>query len=208
MSLTADLSEFLTEHLPPEKRRKYCENGIELKLTEAAVQLAFALYLLEHPRGCDEAEMYPDGEHAKRFDIPAFLSSRGYELVKSLGATQYGGVYSNGQKTLTVNPKSQHGRGDVVGQLAGVVVRAECKGGIVNSKHSGALSKVRSGFNELVGQTMSMPLDGSRHVAVAPRTSASLVQAARLQDRCKAAGIEIALVGEDGGVSFVTETSG
>ena len=197
------MSPFLTEHLPPEKRRKYCDNGIELKLSEAAVQLAFALYLLEHSDGCDEAEMYPDGEHAKRFDIPAFLKRRGYQLVSSIGGTQYGGVYSNGAKTLTVNPKSQHGRGDVVGRLGGLVVRAECKGGIVNSKHAGALSKVRSGFNELIGQTMSMPLDGSRHVAVLPKTCASLVQADRLQERCKAANIEIALVDVDGSVNFI-----
>jgi hypothetical protein len=195
-----ELSAFLTKHFPPEGRRKYCENGIELKLSEAAVQLAFAFYLLEHPSGGLTVEIFPDGEHAKRFDIPKFLVQRGFRHTVSIGATAYGGRYENGPKTLVVNPKSMHGRGDVVGELAG----AECKGGIVNSKHSGALSKVRSGFNELIGQTMPMELDGSRHVAVAPRTPSSELQAARLRDRCSAAGIEIALVSEDGTVTFVS----
>jgi hypothetical protein len=202
-SSDAPLSSFLTPHTPPLKRQKYCENGIELKLSEAAVQLAFALHLLNQPDSGEQVEMFPDGEHAKRFDIPAFLRARGYERVNALGATQYGGEYFDGLKTLVVNPKSQHGRGDVVGKLAGVVVRAECKGGIINSKHSGALSKVRSGFNELIGQTMSMPEDGSRHVAVAPRTPASETQASRLLKRCAAAGIEIALVDQNGQVEFV-----
>lgn len=198
-------SRYLTEHVPPEKRRKYCDDGIELKLSEAAVQLAFGLYLLNHPEGGSEVEIFPDGEHAKRFDIPGFLRAEGFELSSPLGATSYGGVYFDGVRTITVNPRSQHGRGDVVGSISGVVVRAECKGGIVNSKHSGALSKVRSGFNELIGQTISMPEDGSRHVAVAPRTAASEIQASRLRSRCAAAGIEIALVNSDGTVQFVTE---
>lgn len=197
------LSPFLTEHLPPEARRKYCERGIELKLTEAAVQLAFALYLLEHPSGGSTAEIFPDGEHAKRFDIPSFLSARGFKRTETVGTTMYGGVYRRGDHALIVNPKSQHGRGDVVGQIDGVTVRAECKGGIVNSKHAGALSKVRSGFNELIGQAIAMPEDGSRHIAVAPRTPASEMQALRLHKRCAAAGIEIALVDVDGEVGFV-----
>ena len=143
----SSVSAFLTEHSPPEKRRKYCDQGIELKLSEGAVQLAFALYLLDHPEGGSKAEIFPDGEHAKRFDIPGFLANCGFDRAETIGTTAYGGVYRKGHQTLVVNPKSQHGRGDVVGELGGVVIRAECKGGIVNSKHSGALSKVRSGFS-------------------------------------------------------------
>jgi hypothetical protein len=62
---------FVSNHPPPEKRRRYCPDGIEQKLTEAAVQLAFALYILDHPQGGVVVQMYPDGEHAKRFAIPA-----------------------------------------------------------------------------------------------------------------------------------------
>ena len=196
------LSAFITPHSPPEKRQRYCEGGIEFKLSEAAVQLAFSLYLLEHENGGGTVEMFPDGEHAKRFDIPSFLTSLGFSKTASMGSTAYGGTYQRDDQTLIVNPKSQHGRGDVVGVLDEVVVRAECKGGIINSKHSGARSSLRSGFNELIGQTMSMAVDGARHIAVAPQTSDSELQASRLKDRCKSAGIEIALITRDGEVIF------
>lgn len=149
--------------------------------------------------------MYPDGEHAKRFSIPEFLRNIGFVLAKSIGSTAYGGEHVSRSKTLIVNPKSQHGRGDVVGSISGRTVRAECKGAIINSKHSGALSKLRSGFNELVGQTMAMDDNGDRHIAVAPKTAASLIQAQRLHDR--RAGIEIALVSADGSVDFVVQGS-
>jgi hypothetical protein len=194
---------FLTAHEPPEKRRRYCEDGIEQKLTEAAVQIAFGLYILKHPKGGSRVQVFPDGEHAKRFAIPAFLEEHGFALASRIGSTAYGGEYVRDGQVLVVNPKSQHGRGDVVGTIAGQTVRAECKGGIVNSRHSGALSKVRSGFNELIGQAMSMEVNGDRHVAVAPKTTASVVQAGRLWERCQRAGIEIALVSADGEVEFV-----
>ena len=194
---------FVTDHQPPEKRRRYCSDGIEQKLTEAAVQLAFSLYLFDHPEGGALVEMYPDGEHAKRFAIPTFLGSLGFSLAKPIGSTAYGGEYVRGDQTLVVNPKSKHGRGDVVGSIAGRTVRAECKGGIINSRHSGALSSLRSGFNELIGQTMAMEENGDRHVVVAPRTTATLTQAQRLRARCEKAGIEIALVSTDGAIEFI-----
>jgi ribosomal protein L27 len=194
---------FLTPHDPPEKRRRYCVDGIEQKLSEGAVQVAFALYLLDHPEGGTRVEIFPDGEHAKRFAIPAFLERCGFSLGRSIGATAYGGEYVRGSQILVVNPKSQHGRGDVVGTIADTTVRAECKGGIINSRHSGALSKLRSGFSELIGQTLAMEVNGDRHVAVAPRTTASVIQAARLRARALKAGIEIALVAADGSIEFV-----
>jgi hypothetical protein len=196
--------EFTYDHVPPsDLRRRRCEGGLEKKFPEGAVQIAFALYLVNHPQGCVEAAMYPDGEHAKYCDIPALLGYHGFEKKIPLGATNYGGRYENGHKTIIVNPKSQHGRGDVVGKINERIVRAECKGGIINSTHSGAQSKMRSGFSELIGQTMAMTEDGGRHVAVLPETADTLVQARRLVTRCNKAGIEIALVKANGAVCFV-----
>lgn len=200
--MSSDLSAYITPHLPPEKRQRYCEGGIELKLCEAAVQLAFSLYLLGHEKGGTTVEMYPDGEHAKRFNIPSFLTADGFSKTATMGSTAYGGTYERDGQILIVNPKSQHRRGDVVGTLDGIIVRAECKGGIINSRHSGARSSLGSGFNELIGQTMSMTVDGARHIAVAPQAADSELQASRLRDRCQIAGIEIALITCDGGVIF------
>lgn len=35
---------FVTDYLPPEKRRPFVQGGIERRFTEAAVMLAFALH--------------------------------------------------------------------------------------------------------------------------------------------------------------------
>ena len=196
--------EFTYDHIPPnDTRRRKCEGGLEKKFPEAAVQAAFALYLLRHPEGGNEVSMYPDGEHAKYCDIPALLAHHGFEKKQSIGSTAYGGRYENGLKAIIVNPKSEHGRGVVVGDVMNRTIRAECKGGIINSTHSGARSKMRSGFSELIGQTMAMTDDGSKHVAVLPQTADTYIQARRLVARCKNAGIEIALVRSDGLVEFI-----
>ena len=43
-----------------------------------------------------------------------------------------------------VNPKS--GLGDVVARTGDTVISAECKGGIINSRHAGAVSKLYRGL--------------------------------------------------------------
>lgn len=194
----------ITEYVPPEKRQRYVEDGIELKFSEGAVQLAFALYLLSQPGAAQQVEVFPDGEHGKRFPIKEFLEQNGFRMFSAMGSTSYGGVYGRGDQRLTVNPKSHHGRGDVVGAIGDRVVRAECKGGIVNSRHSGARSRLRSGLCELVGQTIAMEDNGDRNIAVAPKTPDSVRQAERIARRCAKAGIEIALVSGDGSIDFIS----
>lgn len=193
----------ITEHLPPEKRRQFVEHGIEHKFTEGAVQLAFALFLLSEPGASGSVEVYPDGEHGKRFPIREFLEQNGFLLVAGMGSTTYGGTYRRGHQQLIVNPKSHHGRGDVVGTMDDRVVRAECKGGIINSRHSGARSRLRSGLCELIGQAIAMEDNGDRNIAVAPKTADSVRQAERIVQRCANAGIEIALISPDGSVDFI-----
>jgi len=177
--------------------------GVEFKLTEGAVQIAVALALLAEPESSGRAEIFPDGEHAKRFPIRQFLIARGFSRVEYLGTTEYGGIYERGAERLTVNPKAVHGRGDVVAEVGGVTVRVECKGGTINSRHAGVQSRLRSGFAELVGQAMAMEDNGDRHVIALPMTDLTRVQAARLSARCFKAGIEIALVDADGGLHWV-----
>ena len=63
-----------------------------------------------------------------------------------LGKTAYGGTYADGNgKTIVINPSS--GRGDVVAESDGMRIVAECKGGIVNTRHAGQLSRLRQGKN-------------------------------------------------------------
>jgi hypothetical protein len=189
-----------TSYDPPEKRRSYAEGGVERRLTEAAVMLALAHHLLSEP-GPATVTICPDGEHAKRFDIPAWLATRGFEKIENLGSTSYGGLYVRGDKTVVVNPRS--GIGDVTGKLGGRAVVCECKGGTINSKHSGRQSLLRKGLLETVGALLALPVDGARQIAAVPLTPLTQGLAEKLSPRCGAAGIEIALVREDGSIHWV-----
>ena len=129
--------------------------------------LALAHHLLSEP-GPATVTICPDGEHAKRFDIPAWLATQGFEKIENLGSTSYGGLYVRGDKTVVVNPRS--GIGDVTGNLAGRAVVCECKGGTINSKHSGRQSLLRKGLLETVCALLALPVDGARQIAAVPLT--------------------------------------
>jgi hypothetical protein len=145
--------------------------------------------------------VHPDGEHLKRYDPKAALHDHGFQHVSPQGSTPYGGVYTRGQQTVTIIPKP--GLGDIVAQVNGRLVIAECKGGVVNTRHPGQLSKLRRGLCEAVGLLMTRTRNEGRHVAVAPNTGATLAIARRMIPRASAAGIEIALVDGAGNVTFV-----
>jgi len=134
---------FVTSRLAPEKRRAHTAGGIELRFSEPAVMLAFALHLLGQTSGEAVIRIHPDGEHAKVFDIVGLLSATGFVREQALGTTAYGGHYRRGEQTITVNPSS--GKGDVVAEFAGRTVVAECKGGTIDSAHAGQKSRLRKG---------------------------------------------------------------
>lgn len=192
---------YITQYDPPEARVRYAEGGIELKFTEAAVMLAFAFHLLKQAEGEVEIFIHPDGEHAKVFDIANFLMRRGFHKTQVIGKTPYGGRYENGHHAINVNPTS--GLGDVVAVLKGQRVVAECKGGTINSSHPGQRSRLRKGLSELIGQLMILPKGDERQVAVLPHTAEIERLAIKMKDRCLSAGIEIALVYQDGSVKFI-----
>jgi hypothetical protein len=136
------------------------------------------------------------GEHGKRFDFARWLGRRGFERTSRSGKTEYGGGYTlpDGRR-IVVNPAS--GKGDVVAEIDGVTLSAECKGGIINTRHSGQISRLDKGLCEIVGMVMANPSPG-RQIAVVPRTAGTHKLAQRLAPRCTAAGIEIVLVGPRG----------
>lgn len=192
--------EFVTTHEPPESRRSKAEGGVEERLTEAGVMLAVALHLLD--RGHEASvSLHPDGEHAKGFDIPAWLARAGFRRIEPLGRTDYGGVYRRGGETIRIHPKS--GEGDVVGEIDGRRIVVECKGGTLNSRHPGPQSRLRRGFCEAVGLLMARPRDGSREIVAVPQTPLTLRLAGQMAPRCREAGIEIALVRRDGTLDWI-----
>jgi hypothetical protein len=163
--------------------------------------LAFANHLLQMPDVCN-VDIHPDGEHAKQFDIRAWLESHGFKKIEKRGSTRYGGVYILDGRTISVTPKS--GMGDVVALVGGQSLVAECKGGIINTRHSGQTSKLQRGLSEAIGLLIVRPeSERERKIAVVPNTATTLRIAERITKRTNEVGIEIALVDEKGNVLYI-----
>lgn len=129
---------------------------------------------------------------------------RGFAMTTPMGITDYGGVYdrSDGQSVL-VNPKS--GRMDVVAEQGNLSFGAECKGGIVNTKHAGQVSRLSRGLCEVVGRLMQRPLrEGQHQFAVVPLVPITENLARKMHPRVQAAGIEIVLVTPKGEMVHVS----
>jgi hypothetical protein len=123
-------------------------------------------------------------------------------MTTPTGSTAYGGRYTRADGVvIVIHPKS--GRGDVSATLPRGKLAAECKGGVINSRHAGQVSRLYRGLCETVGLLMASPSPG-RQVAVVPYTEQTLRLATRLKTRCVQAGIEIALVKSRGEVIDVT----
>lgn len=195
-----DFEDLVTALSPPPNRIGKSDGEHEHHLYEGAVMVAYAMHLLR-TQDTRHVRVHPDGEHGKQFDFAAWLLRRDFIKISSVGTTSYGGTYRNaaGQE-ITVNPKS--GLGDVVAEISNHVISAECKGGIINTRHSGQVSRLYKGLCETVGMLMATPSQG-RQVAVVPFTEGTLRLAERLAPRCALAGIEIALVGSRGEVRDV-----
>ena len=183
--------DLIVELDPPSNRRGKCEGSKERHLTEAAVMLAYGMHLLRTVPELRTVELHPDGEHAKRFEIARWLSAHGFVLKKTLGKTAYCGIYMGGEKSIVVS--SIPGKGDVVATTPEEIIIAECKGGIVNTRHAGQISRLRKGLCEAVGLLMSRARGGRQVVAV-PYTGTTPRLAQKLAPRARDAGIEIALV--------------
>ena len=166
--------DLITLRAAPPKRAARCEGGIEHHLTEGAVMLAFAMHLLRTVAGVKEIAIHPDGEHGKRFDFEGWLGKHGFRKISGTGKTSYGGTYrSEAGETLIIHPAS--GRGDVVAKCgSGLTWIAECKGGIINTRHPGQVSRLRKGLCEAVGLSLARAVeDSTRQFAVVPHTRAT-----------------------------------
>jgi hypothetical protein len=201
----AMFDDLITHRAPPPNRVGMCDGGQEQHLPEGAVMVAFAMHLL-HTTGLRQVSIHPDGEHGKRFDFRGWLGRQGFTMKMPLGTTSYGGTYAASDgKTIVVNPSS--GRGDVVAEGGGFSIVAECKGGIINTRHAGQLSRLRQGLCETIGLSLASPvIEGRRQFAVVPRTKVTETLAARMARRARAAGIDIALVDGRGNVLDVAVT--
>lgn len=186
-----DFDDLVTTLAPPPNRAGKADGEQEQHLYEGAVMVAYAMHLLR-TEPTNAVHIHPDGEHGKQFDFSGWLRRRGFSKISSTGKTLYGGTYADSEsRTVIVNPKS--GLGDVVAAVGNEIISAECKDGIINTRHSGQVSRLYKGLCETVGLLMATPSPG-RQVAVVPYTDATFRLATRLAPRCARAGIELALV--------------
>lgn len=195
-----DFDDLITELAPPPNRVGKCEGGSELHFSEGAVMMAFAMHLLR-TTAAREILVHPDGEHGKRFDFEGWLNRRGFDRTTRAGTTCYGGRYAlKGGRAIKITPAS--GRGDVVVESDELAIQAECKGGIINTRRPGQVSRLYKSLCETVGMLMASPSRG-RQIAVVPRTEGTIKLAQRLAPRCAVADIEISLMGPRGEVEDV-----
>jgi hypothetical protein len=189
------LNDLIKKLAPPRNRIGKSDGPDEHHFYEGAVMVAYATHLLRTTK-TKEIRIHPDGMHGKQFDFVECLRRRGFKIGERSGKTAYGGIYVDDRgRRIVVNPKA--GVGDVVAEVDGTVISAECKGGIINTRHSGQVSRLDKGLCEIVGRLMCSPQRG-RQVAVIPYTKVTLRLAQKLAPRCARVGIEIALVKDQG----------
>lgn len=200
--------DLITYHAPPPNRVIACEADVEHHLSEAAVMLAFAMHLLRTVPDLKHVAIHPDGEHGKRFDFQGWLRTHDFTMTTPSGSTSYGGIYTDkAGRTLTISLIP--GRGDVVAELDGQSFVAECKGGVINTKHPGQISRLRKGLCETVGLSLATPMVvGRRQFVVVPKTQTTEVLARKLAFRAQQAGISIALVDGRGNIFDVRPDHG
>jgi hypothetical protein len=166
---------------------------------EGAVMLAYAMHLLQ-TEPVREVKIHPDGQHARQVDFPGWLEKHGFRRVAT-ARTPFAGSFEDAEgRRIVVHPRSR--LSDVTADAKGMMIEAECKGGAIETRHPGRLSKLDKSLCEIVGRLMMKP-PGSRLVAVMPKTEVTLRMGRKLAPRCAAAGIWIALVGPRGEVEDV-----
>ncbi|WP_205502238.1 hypothetical protein [Rhodopseudomonas sp. BR0G17] len=144
--------------------------------------------------------IHPDGQRARQVDFLGWLKKHGFHRTIT-ARPPFAGTYQDAEgRQIVVHPRS--GLSDVTAEANGVRIEAECKGGAIETRYPGRLSKLDKSMCEIVGRLM-MKATGGRLVAVMPKTEVTLRIARKLAPRCAAAGIEIALVGPNGEVEDI-----
>lgn len=193
------MPDYIVKRKAPPNRQGFHDGSFEEHFPEASVMLAFALHLLG--RGATEVEMHPDGMHVRNHDLRGALMAAGF-AHEPVGRHAVAGRYSRNTSTITVT--FVPGIGDVVATVGSEKITAECKGGVINTRHPGRQSSLRKGLCEAVGQLLGRELlQREKHVAVVPSTATTRALASRMAQRANGAGIELALVSSDGAVHYV-----
>ena len=124
-------------------------------------------------------------------------------MTKKIGKTRDAGIYERDHQTIEIAFIA--GKGDVVANVNGCRIVVEAKGGCLNTRSAGQLSKLHKHFYESVGMLLDDRISADRRIAALPYHKVTNEIAKRMMQRCQDAGIEIALVSENGDVRLCTE---
>ncbi|GLH80072.1 MULTISPECIES: hypothetical protein [unclassified Bradyrhizobium] len=161
--------------------------------------LAYAMPLLGS-EPVKQVKIHPDGQRAQQIDFRAGSAKRGFGRIAT-APTAFAGTFENAEgQRIVIHPQPR--MSSVTADAAGETIEAECKGGTVETRHCGRLSRLDKGLCEIGGRLMMKPA-GTRQVAIMPQTEVTLRIGRKLAPRCAGAGIRIPLIGRQGDVKDV-----
>lgn len=173
--------------------------SISKNMPEGEVALRLADYVLTRCEVATRASISIDGAAAKCFDIGGFLAGKRWEQKRRSGKNAWTGDYERAGKELEAH--SRPGEGDVVIQLGGRRLVAECKKGPRQKSKNGQERRLLA---EAIGQATKWYGKSNDLVFVAVPRTAEFQRVAG--DWLKSVlfqrtGIRIALVSEDDSVA-------
>lgn len=173
--------------------------SIPKNMPEGEVALRLADYVLSRCEMANRASISIDGAAAKCFDIGGFLTGKRWEQKRPLGKNAWAGDYERAGKELEAH--SRPGEGDVVIQLGGQRLVAECKKGPRQKSKNGQERRLLA---EAIGQATKWHGKTNDLVFVAVPRTAEFQRVAGDWLRSilfQRTGIRIVLVGEDDSVA-------
>lgn len=112
-----DFDDLVEQVAAPGKGAGKVADGIEHKMHEGAVMVAYVIHLLR-TADANHVRVHPDGDHGKRFDFADWFGRRGFEKISSIATTGYGGAYRQERGwRIAINLSSGKGSPSEVGYL-------------------------------------------------------------------------------------------
>jgi hypothetical protein len=201
--MTLIVPQIFVDRKTPDKRAAHPGSpSVERKLPEAGVMFAMAMWLLTEPASSRVVKIHPDGMHdSDDFRITNWLQSAGFTQSQRVGKTDYAGSWEGPHGRIEI--VNRPGVGDVVGEVDGIEIFIEAKGGTINSRYPGHLSRNRNNLYLCLGQLFAkQPGPKIRRIAALPYTDDLMMVLKTINTQVTMAGIEVLLVQYDGKLIF------
>lgn len=171
------------------------------RMPEAEVALRLAFHLLTLPGASKTVTVCLDDQHVTSgghtiFPLTPFLDAENWKLIEQQGKQRWHGIYRRDDQEMVLSPDSRGG--DVIMQLGGRRIRAECKKGPLEKRKGNPENQL---LHDAIGQLMTIEkVDASDLLVIAVPATEQFRKRLAWQDRplMTRTGIHIVLVGRDG----------